>query len=370
MRRDILARTGALLRLNRLWKPDLDEATKSLRKDLRRVTKRIEHLEHLLQNATELARRADRMSMQVRLVSVLNGRQQQEIERLPVLLDEERIAEHVRRALAAAPLLTDPYEHLIVERVLPDAVYELLIGAIPPAAFFHDRDPIKQDLSFPMDFGPTLSATVWGFMDDVIARRVIRPAVLEKFHEPLQRHFASIFGDALVEQANLLPHSVFGGRLMLRRPGYHLGPHRDPKRSMLTCLLYLAREGDSETYGTQIFRVFNDGDAGYKQTYFPEEEGRKCELVKVVPFRPNTMLVTLNSRGAHGATIPPDAPADLERYTYQFYVAPQNEALAALIKALPAEQRAMWRSKSHVKPELRMSDTSQELAGPGPWDLT
>ena len=60
---------------------------------------------------------------------------------------------------------------------------------------------------------------------------------------------------------------------MLRRPGYYLGPHRDPKRAMLTCLLYLAREGDSEAHGTQIFRVRDDGEASYKQTYYPEDEG-------------------------------------------------------------------------------------------------
>ena len=283
---------------------------------------------------------------------MLNRRQQQLIEKLPILLDEERIVDHVRRAVAATPLLTDPYEHVIVERVLPDDVYDLLIGAIPPVAFFDDRDPIKQNLWFPLEYGPTLSATAWEFMDDVIARRAIRPAVLEKFHEPLQRHFASMFGIAFTERANQLPQSVSGGRLMLRRPGYHLGPHRDPKRSMLTCLLlYLARDGDSDTYGTQIFRVVNDEEAGYKQTYYPEEEGRTCEFVKVVAFRRNTMLVSLNSRGAHGATISPDAPADLERYTYQFYVAPQREALSALVKSLPAAQRAKWRSKAQVMPE-------------------
>ena len=352
---NMLARIRARLRLNRLWKPDLDAATSSLRKDVRRLTKRTEHLEDLLrttevrlQGADELARRADRASTQVRLVSVLNRQQRQQVDQLPALLDEERIGEHVRRAVAAAPLVSDPYEHIIVERVLPEAVYDLLISAIPPVAFFNDLDPIKQNLRFPMDFGPTLSATAWEFMDEVIARRVIRPAVLEKFHEPLQRHFASIFGPAFTERANLLPQSVSGGRLMLRRPGYHLGPHRDPKHSMLTCLLYLARDGDSDTYGTQIFRVFGDDEAGYKQTYYPEEDGRKCELVKVVPFKPNTMLVFLNSRGAHGATIPPNAPADLERYTYQFYVASDHAALGALIKSLPAAQRAMWRSKPQV----------------------
>jgi hypothetical protein len=40
---------------------------------------------------------------------------------------------------------------------------------------------------------------------------------------------------------------------MPRRPGYHLEPHRDPKRSLLTCLLYLARPGDSDAQGTQLF---------------------------------------------------------------------------------------------------------------------
>jgi hypothetical protein len=61
--------------------------------------------------------------------------------------------------------------------------------------------------------------------------------------------------------------------------------------------------------------------------------------------------VFLNSRGAHGADIPADAPADLERYSYQFYVAPLNEALSALIKSLPAAQRQKWRSKGTAHPE-------------------
>jgi len=135
---------------------------------------------------------------------------------------------------------------------------------------------------------------------------------------------------------------------MLRRAGYHLDPHRDPKRSMLTCLLYLARSGDSEAHGTQLFRVIDDREASYKQTYYPEADGCRCELVTVVPFRPNTMLVFMNSRGAHGATIPADAGDDLERYAYQFYVAPENAALGALIRELPRERRTMWQNKNKL----------------------
>lgn len=42
---------------------------------------------------------------------------------------------------------------------------------------------------------------------------------------------------------------------MLRRPGYRLPPHVDPKRRLLTGILYLARPGDSDEYGTQFYRV-------------------------------------------------------------------------------------------------------------------
>lgn len=346
MIRRMLKRIGLLERVSRLWKADVDAAVKPMRRDLRRLTEQIEALEKALDETTRETtagiRRADRFM----LTATLNEQHRSLIAELPRLLDEERIARHARAAIAAAPLLSDPFEHSVIQDVLPLDVYDLLIEAIPPVAFFNHRDPIKQNLRFPVPFGPTLTDNVWGFFDDVIARRVLRSAVLERFHGPLQRHFDSMFGPALRDRANLLPQSVTGGRLMLRRPGYHLGPHRDPKHAMLTCLLYLARPGDSDIYGTQIFRVAGDGDAGYKQTYYPEAEGCKTELVKVVPFKANSMLVFLNSRGAHGATIPTDAPADLERYSYQFYVSPENEALKMIIKELPADLRAMWQNKA------------------------
>ena len=327
------------------------KGVRATQRDLQRLSERVGGIEESLRTAAATARRADRTSMQVKLVATLNRAQQPDVDALPAILDERRIGEHVQRAIAAATLLTDPYEHMVVERLLPDDVYDLLVRAIPPAEFFDDHDRIKQNLTFPMEYGPTLTADVWGYLDEVISRRIIRPAVLEKFHEPLQEYFRSVFGDDFMTRASALPQAASGGRLMLRRPGYHLDPHRDPKRSMLTCLMYLAREGDSEAHGTEVFRVHGDEEADYKQTYYPRAKGHRCELVKVVPFRPNTMLVFLNSRGAHGATIPPDAPADLERYSYQFYVAPLNEALATLIKSLPPAQRAKWRSKGAVQPE-------------------
>jgi hypothetical protein len=345
---NLLRRTKLGERIRLALRHDADEAMKPLRKELRRLARDVEVLQTALQDTARRAARGDRSSAQLRLILELNDQQRDRLATLPALLDQERLQAHVARAVAASPLRSEPFEHVVVDAVLPAPVYDLLLAAIPPEPFFQDHDRIKQDLHFPITFGPALPMTVWNFVDAVLARQVIQPAVLHKFHDPLQGHFDTVFGPSFREQANALPQLSSGGRLMLRRAGYHLDPHRDPKRSMLTCLLYLARPGDSEAHGTQLFRVIGDREASYKQTYYPEADGQRCELTAVVPFRPNTMLVFMNSRGAHGATIPADAGDGVERYSYQFYVAPENEALGALIRGLPRERRTMWQNKNKL----------------------
>lgn len=348
--RAFLDRIGLLDRLGKLWRPDVDAALKPPRQELRLLARKVAELERQLEDAAPRARRAERLALQVHLTTVLNQRQQARLADLGRVLDEARVTRHVRDVVASAPRFDDPFEHAVVEPILPEDVYALLLETLPPAAFFTDHDPVKQDLTLPIEFGPALSTVAWGFFEGTIAQRVLRTAILERFHEPLLAHYGAVFGDGFRDRAAALPQATSGGRLMLRRPGYHLPPHRDPKRASMTCLLYFARPGDSEAYGTQLFRVIGDAEATYKETYYPEQEGHTCELVKTVPFRPNAMLAFMNSRGAHGATIAPDAPAGLERYSYQCYVAPEKQALTQLIKSLPPERKRFWADKAHRTP--------------------
>jgi len=345
---NLLRHSRIATRLRGAWRHEADEALKPVRKDMRRLAAEIEELRATLERTAMRAARGDRAAAQIRHIMELNESQRDRLADLPALLDEQQLKTHVAHAIRTADLRTEPFAHIVVDEILPQAVYELLLAAIPPTVFFDDHDPIKPNLVLPLTFGPTLSREVWNTVDGMIARQCIQPALLETFHQALQDHCDIIFGPAFRTRANALPKLSAGGRLMLRRPGYHLGAHRDPKRSMLTCLMYLARPGDDERHGTQLFRVTNDREASYKQTYYPGADGGTCELATVVPFRPNTMLVFLNARGAHGATIPADVGADLERYSYQFYVAPENAALGALIRELPKDRRTMWQNKSRV----------------------
>jgi len=54
--------------------------------------------------------------------------------------------------------------------------------------------------------------------------------------------------------------------------------------------------------------------------------------------------------GAHGAQIPAGAPANLERYAFQFYIGPEGSDLERLVADLPPERRDMWRSRKSRTP--------------------
>jgi hypothetical protein len=332
----------------RRWKEGPGKDVANLSRDMARLQKSNAEMHARLQEVDGRQGRFERQTTRTAVAAKLDVEQRDVLARLPEMLDAPRILEHVQAAVAKAPLLEDPFPHCLVSDVLPREIYQLVRRAIPPAVFFGDADPIKQNLRIPIDKGPALATRVWHFVDDVVAHQAIVPAVAQRFAPHLARHYATVFGPAFVERAAALPQAPSGGRIMLRRPGYRLDPHRDPKRAVLTCLLYLANWGDDEAYGTELYRVHGERESSYVQTYYPEQDGARCELVARVPYRPNSMLVFINGTGAHGAHIPADAPASLERFAFQFYVGPSSEDLAALVAALPDERRRLWRDKAEV----------------------
>lgn len=318
-----------------------------LQRELRSLHQSVQRLSDAQQSVFDRAARMERDAAQIRIALGLNDRERHEIAALETRLNFERAEQHIRSVIRRAELVLDPFPHIVVDRMWPNEIYQLLIRGIPPEPFFSEKDTIKQNIRIPMDFAPVFADRVWTFVDRV-SRECIVPQVLRKFREPLAEHCNTIFGEGFGDRARRLPQSVSGGRLMLRRPGYHLDPHRDPKRAWITCLMYLAKPGDSEAWGTQIFRVTGDQEAPYTQTYYPAQAGGQVELVKLVPFVPNTALIFLNSGGAHGADIPATAPADLERYSFQFYIGPGTEDLDAFLRKLPPERQARWASKGEA----------------------
>jgi hypothetical protein len=252
---------------------------------------------------------------------------------------------HVRDAVARATLVTDPGPHMVVTELLPADVYARLLETMPPPEAFEVADKFKANfLPAAERSGQEPPADAWSWFHTDVINGVVTPVVLNAFHPCLAASYRTQFG-SLATTALGIPHHAFQGRLMLRRPGYRLKPHRDKKIATLTGLIYFARPGDSRDYGTELYRIHEDQQTPVMKTYYPEAHGARAELTRTVPFVGNTALIFMNVPGmAHGAAIPLDSPQP-ERYAYQFYVGPPKPDLARVVRQLPAELAATWKVK-------------------------
>lgn len=138
-----------------------------------------------------------------------------------------------------------------------------------------------------------------------------------------------------------IPMETTMSRILLRRPGYEIKPHRDPRWSFLTCLLYLPHRGESRLFGIQLGYLRQERDADSQAPLYVEPE--ECEFVKEVPGRPNTALIFLNGQGVHSAAIPADAPEDIYRHLYQIQLGPDVATRKRLLKSVPSEVARRWK---------------------------
>lgn len=254
-------------------------------------------------------------------------------------LEFDRVSAHVSKAIATASMETEPIAHVVIDSLFPDDTYLALLDAIPPDPCFTQRDKLKQNFIVSIgDVVPEFSVRVWTLMEQAVIPKAITPALVKKFQPHIEDAYA-VRHKALGPRVATLPHEAMAGRLMLRRPGYHLDPHFDPQRVIVTCLLYLARPGDSDTFGTQFFSLKEQPTLDRTNTFYPGKHGYKCKFVKTVAFKPNTAVAFLNyGLGAHGADIPTTAPGETKRFAYQFYISPAPALLAALIGSENVDQ--------------------------------
>jgi hypothetical protein len=265
-------------------------------------------------------------------------------DRLLEVIGNPHLADHVNGAIEGAPLQLQPFPYIVIDKLLPGSFYRTLLKGIPPVQLFANKPAGKQHLDVPFALAPMYSHRIWRFMADTVVPTMIAPRILEKFRASTNDWIARNWPDLAPEEVDL---HTSGGRIMMRRRGYRILPHRDPKWAFITCIFYLARPGDSEAWGTQLYEVDRDQEADTASPYWID--AKRCRCVNDVAFRPNRLLVFLNSGGAHGAHIPPDAePETLERYIYQFRIGPPTATIARLKSMLPQERQPLWSGKTLV----------------------
>lgn len=254
-------------------------------------------------------------------------------------VDLEAVKAHVRRAIASARLEREPYPYLVVEHLFPDDVFDTFVEALPSPVFFDKVAEQRDEIMVPFPFAPAYHRLVWSVFQDGIEQAML-PALLETFRPALDDFVRTTWPSLGSWPESGLTLRAANSRLMLRRRGYVIKPHRDPRWSFLTALVYLAPRDAPQAYGTQLYRLTIERDAGHSSPFWPNLD--ECELVRDVPGVGNTALVFLNSTGAHGAVVPKTAPADYLRYIYQARFSPDAASKARLVELLETDARPRW----------------------------
>jgi len=284
---------------------------------------------------------------QLRAIARQDCRLEPHLAALDSTLSDPAIGTHVRQAIARSTLHLEPFPHIVVDKLLPRHVFDALITGLPPSALFADRAPNKQQLNVPFDVASVYSQRIWQFMARTIGPEFIMPAIVEVFRESMHQWLRQTLPQVTPAQIDALALTCSDGRILLRRPGYRIPPHRDPKWGFITCLMYLPRHGDDQRWGTHLYSVAAARETEAKGAAPHWISDDDCTLVSTVEFVPNRTLFFLNSHGAHGADIPADAePATLERYAYQFRVGPAADTIRGLLELLPEERLPYWKGKA------------------------
>jgi len=299
---------------------------------------------HSLDEVERLHGQVHGLETRVRQLVAAHESSEKMLEQLRTALaafDPDRIRSHVANAVAAAPLASEPFPHVLIDKLLPENAYHQLVKAIPPRVFFEHLDLNHQEVMVPSDLAPLLSREIWAAFYDRVVTDALVPGLVDKFREPLDRLVCRYWPmHQSLEDANIRLELLMS-RILLRRPGYMIKPHRDPRWAFVTCLVYLPPRNAQRFFGTQLCAVRREPEHRSPGALWMDDTD--VEAVKSVPGHPNTALAFVNGTGAHRASIPEDVASDTERYLYQLQLGPSVASQRRLLASMPADEAARWR---------------------------
>jgi len=234
--------------------------------------------------------------------------------RLERVLEVDRVAGHLRRAVNGGALVAEPVPHLVAPNLLPPDVYQVLLEAVPPPVFFEGPATERQELRVPPRLAPSPSIVTWMFVNDVVLPTLI-DVLVARCAEPLARYTRERFPTLPPLQASGVELGPLDTRIVRRTAGCTGGTAADRRWDLATGMLFLSRPEDTDEYGS-------------------------CLQGVSIPFHANSALAYVAPAEAHAyATIPSDAPGAIERYTYEFGIGPTKQArqtLTTRLKQRPA----------------------------------
>ena len=176
---------------------------------------------------------------------------------------EKSDKQHILAAIQKASVIQDPWPHVVVNDVFPQALYDRLLEEFP-----------DQDSMVPLSTKTTLRYVYW---------LEVPKHFLPIFWGLLRTELFYDLWDALQSKFGVEGKSC-GAELCLDLPGYHLGPHTDTSDKLITAIFYL-QSGKAVPPGTVLYHnpTPDTLGKGHKLT-------KEFKKVKTIPFQANSLF--------------------------------------------------------------------------------
>jgi hypothetical protein len=166
---------------------------------------------------------------------------------------------HVRDAVLAAPLSTEPFAHILIQNLYPDAVYDEIMERWPSLSLFkHTNAMTRYELGF-KKADERLSTQEQVFWSEVtrlnnIANLFIQQRLLPHFGEKFEPYIGAGWRQALDGRVDCLPASI---QLACYTQKFDLSPHVDAFRLLTNAFVYFSERPASEPepeLGTVLYK--------------------------------------------------------------------------------------------------------------------
>jgi hypothetical protein len=132
------------------------------------------------------------------------------------VLDARAVRAHVQAVVDRSHLEPDPYPHMVLDGLLPQAFYDALIATMPPRGLFDDAVN-KEQLRVPPREAGLATYRIWKFLVAEILEGQLQDALLERFRDPLTEYARRFWPSATLDDLGLIGSD---GRIILRQRGY------------------------------------------------------------------------------------------------------------------------------------------------------
>lgn len=203
-------------------------------------------------------------------------------------LDLDRMQAHLKEKIFQAKIEMDPFPHLIIENILPEDIYDELLSNWPSKIFFTNE--IKDVIRF--DQINNNSRAAWEqfscFIDQFLTREIsnlFRPYSFYRFGHDVSG----------MQLRNGLDHRLTQN---FHSPSAHI----DQGYIYAALFIYFPKRNEThKELGTRIYRHKQ----GRTCPTYCNESLTNVELVKTVPYKPNTLFAFLETPYAwHGSENP------------------------------------------------------------------